>query len=667
MLKRRVALITSLAAKMQYEAIREAGTYGGGLADFIEENYPRFSVSNRTDTRATFRNGRITEMPAEMSNEEKEEAWAEYQERNRPQMTDEERYREESGRGLLFNKSKNLTTRADGYPIADDNETVDVVEIPENAIPDFKTRADLRNWLIGKFEEIGHTTIQSTGANVDFNKTAAQRVVKNSRQRRNNMAYPEIEKVVSGAKYSGFRLADERHKEKVRGQDVYHSGITYKGIPYSVEFYVDVPLNIEATDNFAGNKIRQIRIAPTETLLTSDRQNRAANNPSDAIHNISLAVLRGKVNPARQENGLLFSKAVEENEFKKVSDNRVAVDEQKQHNEEYNRKAKDYFGTTRNLNEAGYILTDGSLLDLSGKNQGGRGGYRALDHLDVAEALENADMYDFINSGNIRYLPESDTIQIADIPTAAQYQTLSSIINKAGGEVTVQLISDAHNDSFSDYYREYEDLTLSKLKKDINAFYKGAGVQEITQYYQGQIADNVIDGHEVIDGFDENASNDAFVRTKEGRVEHGYITDELAKQIGSSKGGEIRLYNDLDKHIDKGRKKYILSQGYADLIDFVDDTISNWEKIYKGSDKSFLITKSKNKDNIVAVKLERGGKYYKISTAFIGRNGYLKNKKALAERAAANQLLTKSPDAFSGASAIDNITLTRENVNISLC
>ena len=189
-------------------------------------------------------------------------------------------------------------------------------------------------------------------------------------------------------------------------------------------------------------------------------------------------------------------------------------------------------------------------------------------------------------------------------------------------------------------------------------------VEVIQKFYQLPQDDlnNVIDGHEVIDGFDENASNDAFVRTKEGRVEHGYITDELAKQIGSSKGGEIRLYNDLDKHIDKGRKKYILSQGYADLIDFVDDTISNWEKIYKGSDKSFLITKSKNKDNIVAVKLERDGKYYKISTAFIGRNGYLKNKKALAERAATNQLLTKSPDAFSGASAINNITLTRGNV-----
>lgn len=189
-------------------------------------------------------------------------------------------------------------------------------------------------------------------------------------------------------------------------------------------------------------------------------------------------------------------------------------------------------------------------------------------------------------------------------------------------------------------------------------------VQVIQKFYQLPQDDlnNVIDGHEVIEGFDENAPDDAFVRTKEGRVEHGYITDELAKQIGSSKGGEIHLYNDLDKHIDKGRKKYILSQGYADLIDFVDDTISNWEKIYKGSDESFLITKSKNKDNIVAVKLEQDGKYYKISTALISRKDYLKNKKTLAERAQSNQLLTKSPGAISGTSDIYNIAPTRENV-----
>lgn len=240
-----------------------------------------------------------------MTEEEINEAW---QERNAErQMTAEERYREESQRGVLFSK-ENLTTREDGYSIADDNEVVDVVNIPDNAVPDFKTKTELRNWLIGKFEEIGNITIESTGANVDFNKTAAQKVVKNARNRTNNIAYPEIEKIVSGAKYSGFRSADEKHKGKVRGQDVYHSGVVYKGKPYSVEFYVDVPLNAGATDNFAGNKIRQIRIEPADTQVTSESQNSFA-QAYGSIHNISLAVLRGKVNPARQKNGKLFSKA----------------------------------------------------------------------------------------------------------------------------------------------------------------------------------------------------------------------------------------------------------------------------------------------------------------------------------------------------------------------
>ena len=205
-----------------------------------------------------------------------------------------------------------LTERENGYKIADDNETVETVVIPDNALPEFKTRADLRNWLIGKFNEIGNVTIKSTGANVEFNKTGAQRAIKNARQKKNNIAYPEIEKVVSGAKYSGFREADERHKN-VKGQDVYHSGVVYKGVPYSVEFYVDVPLSGNTGDNFAGNKIREIKIAPTETRVTSENQNRPANNLSDAISNISLAVLRGKVKPARYdaETGVLYQTGAE--------------------------------------------------------------------------------------------------------------------------------------------------------------------------------------------------------------------------------------------------------------------------------------------------------------------------------------------------------------------
>ena len=192
-----------------------------------------------------------------------------------------------------------LTERENGYKIADDNETVEAVTIPEDAVPEFKSKTELRNWLIGKFNEIGNVTINSTGANVDFNRTAAQRAIKNARNRTNNISYPEIKNVVANAKYSGFRRTDERH-QNVRGQDVYHSGVMYKGNPYSVTFYVDVPLEGNTGDNFAGNKISKIEIASADTQVTSENQNRLAQS-HDAIPNISLAVLRGKVKPARYD------------------------------------------------------------------------------------------------------------------------------------------------------------------------------------------------------------------------------------------------------------------------------------------------------------------------------------------------------------------------------
>lgn len=108
--QRRQALSLSLTAKNQYETLKEMGTYGGGLADFLNENYQRFTVADRADTRATLNNGQMTKTPARMSNEEMEEAWAEYQERNRPQMTDEEReFFEERPSRKLYSLGDNET------------------------------------------------------------------------------------------------------------------------------------------------------------------------------------------------------------------------------------------------------------------------------------------------------------------------------------------------------------------------------------------------------------------------------------------------------------------------------------------------------------------------------------------------------------------------------
>lgn len=58
-------------------------------------------------------------------------------------------------------------------------------------------------------------------------------------------------------------------------------------------------------------------------------------------------------------------------------------EEKKQHVKD----AVAYFGRTYKWSETGYITTDGKRLDFSGRHEGGPGGYRAVDHRDISDAL----------------------------------------------------------------------------------------------------------------------------------------------------------------------------------------------------------------------------------------------------------------------------------------
>lgn len=180
-----------------------------------------------------------------------------------------------------------------------------------------------------------------------------------------------------------------------------------------------------------------------------------------------------------------------ENNIKKVSEYRSAVEYQKPRNAEYNKKAKDYFGITNNLNLGGYILTDGNILDLSGKKLGSDGRSRAIDHREISDAFDDngVSMEDFINSGNIRYMPESYNLLMSDVPTTKQYKVIERIFEKANGEIRIELMSDANNwGSDKDFSREYSAGTdFSTVKRDINAFYRGEGIREIMQYFQSAL------------------------------------------------------------------------------------------------------------------------------------------------------------------------------------
>lgn len=64
-------------------------------------------------------------------------------------------------------------------------------------------------------------------------------------------------------------------------------------------------------------------------------------------------------------------------------------------------------GVTKDLNEAGYIMQDGQLLDFSGKRDGGMSGVRHMDHREIefdgSDSMDGTDaMVDFMRDGNIR-------------------------------------------------------------------------------------------------------------------------------------------------------------------------------------------------------------------------------------------------------------------------
>lgn len=202
----------------------------------------------------------------------------------------------EDGNDTLYQTS-DLTERAGGPEIAADSETVEVVEIPENAVPKFKTKKELVRFIKDILGNERNITIKSTGEKVLVSNAGINRAAAKTRRQEYNTAFAAVKHLLENAKYSGFVATDERHPN-VKGQDLYHSGIVIGGKPYSVAFKIDIPLE-NGSYNYAGHIIADIEIAPSENA------NGYFNSPqtNGAIHTISMGVLRGKVNPARLSGG----------------------------------------------------------------------------------------------------------------------------------------------------------------------------------------------------------------------------------------------------------------------------------------------------------------------------------------------------------------------------
>jgi len=95
-------------------------------------------------------------------------------------------------------------------------------------------------------------------------------------------------------------------------------------------------------------------------------------------------------------------------------------------------------GVTDDIYEAGYVLPDGTLLDFSGKRDGGPSGRREEDHrqlnFDLGENLSGSDaMVAFERLGAIRIDAASGLVDMETPPTPAQMTVIEQVLEANGG------------------------------------------------------------------------------------------------------------------------------------------------------------------------------------------------------------------------------------------
>lgn len=146
--------------------------------------------------------------------------------------------------------------------------------------------------------------------------------------------------------------------------------------------------------------------------------------------------------------------------------------------------AKQKFGVTDDIREAGYILPDGSMLDFSGRyavdgDASHLKGERHMDHREVNEIAYDdngnetglkTNMTDFIERGAIRIHYSTGGVGIINLdnaPTKEQKAKLRQLISAHNGNMDV----DFGNGWNTDYHAEYDKAKPTRILGDIDRYY----------------------------------------------------------------------------------------------------------------------------------------------------------------------------------------------------
>lgn len=151
---------------------------------------------------------------------------------------------------------------------------------------------------------------------------------------------------------------------------------------------------------------------------------------------------------------------------------------EERYDDDYLAEAKETYGTTDNPMLAGYINTDGTMLDFSGGYES-----RFIDHNEIDVVFDEesgADaMYAYMRMGNIRLMPEAPSLEFNSNvePTSQQYSTIGKAIDALIDKHGKFYIEFSDDEGRSVANRQYgRGVSTSKIVSDIQYFFRNGSL-----------------------------------------------------------------------------------------------------------------------------------------------------------------------------------------------
>ena len=212
------------------------------------------------------------------------------------------------------------------------------------------------------------------------------------------------------------------------------------------------------------------------------------------------------------------------------------------------------YGKTYRWTEAGYILKDGTRLDLSGRNEGASGGYRTVDHRDIFDIYEDAEDYgtdamnQFMARGNIRVMPESPGINLQVEPTEEQYRQIQDLVERLGWKERYFSVDfdNANGDTIDNITYEGA-VSARKVVADIKYFFKEGSIPHQSELSKFRYSLKDSQGN-ILSEQQQKYFVDSKIRDEQGRL--------LVVYHGSSKAGFTEFKTELEGSYFTADRKY---------------------------------------------------------------------------------------------------------------